>query len=74
MTEIIREGADGLSFEAGDAAGLADILSGLCSNPRWIKNTAGRKLSSYRTPDDYADEIEAQYLLAPNNSRSNYSN
>ncbi|MEO8002982.1 MAG: glycosyltransferase [Arenimonas sp.] len=74
MTEIIQEGVDGLSFGAGDAAGLADILSKLCSDPEWIENAATRKLHGYRKPDDYADEIETEYLLTLSSSRSIESN
>lgn len=68
MTEIIQEGNNGISFQAGDSGGLATTLMSLADDPAWIKNAMSQHSSSYRTPDDYCDVIESLYLTAVNHT------
>lgn len=62
MTEIIQEVIDGFSFTAGDSTQLSALISKLLDTPEWfreISNHSGNKIS---TPEDYANDIEAEYL------------
>lgn len=62
MTEVIREGINGLSFSAGNPEELAEILNRLIDDAGWIRKALTQTPARYRTPDDYCDEIEAEYL------------
>jgi len=64
MTEIIEEGKNGMSFQAGDSDELAITLMNLVGDPAWIKNAMSHQATTYRTPDDYCDLIESLYLTA----------
>jgi glycosyltransferase involved in cell wall biosynthesis len=66
MTEVIKEGINGMSFQTGDSSELAAILMNLADDPEWIKNAMARNVTSYRTPDDYCAVIESLYLTAVN--------
>lgn len=62
MTEVIKEGVNGLSFSAGNPDALAQMLERLIDDAGWIRNALSQAAASYRTPDDYCNDIEAEYL------------
>ena len=62
MTEIVKEGVEGFSFAAGSTTQLAALITRLLGTPEWFRELLTRPESKFRTPDDYADDIELEYL------------
>jgi glycosyltransferase involved in cell wall biosynthesis len=69
MTEVIEDGVNGISFPAGDSDQLAHNLSELIDNPDWLKKVAHFQVDSYRTPNDYCNDVEAEYLSCLHNPK-----
>ena len=62
MTEVIQEGINGFQFTAGDSTQLAEILSRQIDNADCLRKAAHQQSATYRTPDNYCDDIEAAYF------------
>jgi len=62
MTEIIQEGINGFSFAARDSNELAILIAKLLDAPDWFREMSNHSNNKVRTPDDYANDIEAEYL------------
>jgi glycosyltransferase involved in cell wall biosynthesis len=73
MTEVIREGVNGLQFTADNPDELAKILIDQIDNTAWLKNAASNHSSTYRTPDDYCNDIEAAYFSMTNSDSDRLS-
>lgn len=70
MTEVVQDGANGFVFSAGNAKALAEAIGKLLNNPAWFREMAGSLGDDYRTPEDYAADIEAEYMTSFNSNRS----
>lgn len=62
MTEVIREGVNGLQFTAGNSDELAKILIEQIDNTDWLSKAVSHQSGTYRTPNDYCNDIEAAYF------------
>lgn len=62
MTEVVKEGIDGFSFPVGDAVELSNLIARLLDNPAWFSQAAQQPRHRYRTHEDYANDIEAEYM------------
>ncbi|MGH8050047.1 MAG: glycosyltransferase [Arenimonas sp.] len=70
MTEVIREGINGLQFTAGNSDELAQILLEQIDDTDWLRKAISNQSGMYRTPDDYCNDIEAAYFSITNGNGS----
>jgi len=63
--ELVRDGEDGLLVERGDAAGLAEALEGLMSDPTRARNLGlaarTRRLAAARQDPPFGEALDALY-------------
>jgi len=63
--ELVRDGKDGLLVERGDAAGLAEALEGLMSDPTRARNLGlaarERRLAAAREDPPFGEALDALY-------------
>ena len=64
---MIEEGVTGFSFAPNDSTELSDLINRLLASPQTLKKMTRQSAGKYRTPDDYADDIEAEYKRALGN-------
>ena len=60
MSEVIRDGIDGLLFPSGDSEALASILEKLCLN-REMVNTLAENSPRVKSITEYTSELESTY-------------
>jgi glycosyltransferase involved in cell wall biosynthesis len=61
MTEVIEEGVNGLSFPAGDSAGLGNVIRRLLDEPGVVAQLHRMIRPRNRSTADYTEDIEAIY-------------
>lgn len=69
MTEIVQDGDNGFVFSAGNSKALAEVIVKSLNNPALLREMAGGSGGDYRTPEDYAHDIEAEYLNSHDSNR-----
>ncbi|MGB9628476.1 MAG: glycosyltransferase [Thermodesulfobacteriota bacterium] len=62
MTELIEEGKNGFSFEAGDADGLSRIIKMILEDSNFLLDVERRGARNERTSSVYAQEMEQEYF------------
>lgn len=61
LTELLREGINGVSFPPGDARALSDTISKILDNPEAI-NIQSDSAAGISSGSDYVNKIESEYL------------
>ena len=61
MTEVIREGENGISFQAGDSLELSKVISSILEKPEVLVKMQNNTNIWVRRTSDYVNDIEAEY-------------
>jgi glycosyltransferase involved in cell wall biosynthesis len=65
LTEMLDHQRFGFSYPPGDAPGLSNLIDAILNDPRVLTDLRKNMEGLHRTTQDYADEVEREYLRFP---------